>query len=166
MRIPAVLSTVHVTIDADGHLAIDVDGDPHPTARGRARGDLRSILDEITTGLGTAVRVDVREHDGSTYADIATPPTPTPTPPADTTPGPDPPPAEAANARSAPSAGLGGTGFLPGEEVAVTYVVCTQTAGADGRTAVQLPPALLVRPGLKMLLVGMTSAAIAEVEPT
>jgi hypothetical protein len=161
MRIPAVLSTVHVTIDADGHLAIDVDGDPHPTARGRARGDLRYVLDEITTGLGTAVRVEVREHDGSTYADIATPPTP-----ADTTPGPDPPPAEPVNAWPAPSAGLRAAGFLPGEDVAVTYVVCTQTAGADGIAAVQLPPALLVRSGLKMLLVGMTSAAIAEVEPT
>lgn len=153
MRIPAVLSTVHVTIDADGHLTINVDGEPPPAARELARGDLQSVLDEITAEFGTAVRVEVREYDGTTYSDIITPPA------GDTTPVPEVPPA-------APPSGLSGRGFHPGEEVAVAYVICTQTAGADGRTAIQVPPALLLRSGVKMLLVGMTSAAVATIEPT
>jgi len=152
MRIPVVLSTVHVDVGADGHLLIDIDGQPHAEDRQHARSDLRFVLDEITTELGTAVRVEVREYDGTTFSDIATPP-------------------EAANDKqqddtppTTPTAGLHGTGFRPGEEVAVAYVLCTQTAGADGRATMQLPPALLARRGHRMVLIGMTSAAIAEIE--
>lgn len=161
MKIPVVLPTVHIDIDTGGHLTVDVDGDPHPAAAARVRGDLRAVLDSITTDLGTAVRVEVREHDGTTYSDIATPPTE-----ADATPELDAAPTGAPDAHSTSSAGIRGPGFLPGEEVAVTYVVCTRTADGNGWAAVQLPAALLSKSGLRMLLVGMTSAAVAEVEPT
>ncbi|KQW42621.1 hypothetical protein ASC77_23425 [Nocardioides sp. Root1257] len=157
MRIPAVLSTVHVTIDGDGRLAVDVDGRPYPTAPGCIREDLRGVLDEITANLRTPVRVDVHENDGTTYSDIAMPPEPTPH--VDTI------PAAPVDARQPGQARLSGAGFHPGEDVAVAYVVCTKTAGADGRADLQLPPAMLVRSGRKMLLVGMTSAAIAEIAP-
>lgn len=160
MKIPAVLSTVQVTIDARGHLELDVDREPHVTGRECARRDLRSVLDEITTELGSPVRIEVREHDGTTYSDIALPPAADTTPPPDRTPDLAPETTRAASAAH----GLSGAGFRPGEEVAVAYVVCTQTAGADGQAAVRLPPALLARSGIKMLLIGLTSAAVAEVK--
>jgi hypothetical protein len=152
MRIPVVLSTVHVDIGDDGHLLVDVNGEPHDVDRTFVRADLRSVLDEITAELGTAVRVEIREADGTTYADIATPPLVSDDRPPD------------GGAAATPRPGLNGTGFRPGEEVAVAYVLCTQTAGSDGQTTVQLPPALLARRGHRMVLIGMTSAAVAEIE--
>ncbi|MDF1605898.1 hypothetical protein [Nocardioides sp. YIM 152315] len=159
-----MLRTVYVTIDAHGHLEIDVDGEPHRAGRECARSDLRSLLDEITTELGGPVRIEVREHDGTTYSDIALPPAADTTPPPDRTPDLTPALAPETTLAASSAPGLSGAGFRPGEVVAVAYVVCTQTASADGLTAVQLPPALLARSGIKMLLVGMTSAAIAEVQ--
>ena len=78
MKIPVVLSVVHVAIDADGVLAVDVDGVPHGSEQTRTRGDLRAVIDEITSDLGAPVRVEVREADGSTFTDVATPPAPAP----------------------------------------------------------------------------------------
>lgn len=151
MKIPVVLSTVHVDISAEGHLLVDIDGEPYADDRQLGRAELRSVLDQIAAGLGTAVRVEVRESDGTTYADIATPP--------DTV-GDEPP----ETATPTPRPGIKGRGFHPGEEVAVAYVLCTQTAGADGQTTVHLPPTLLAKAGHSVLLIGMTSAAMAEIE--
>jgi hypothetical protein len=151
MKIPAVLSTDHIDISAGGHVLVNIDGEPYAGDRQLGRSELRSVLDEITAGLGTAVRVEVREGDGTTYSDIATPPQAA---------GEDPP--EAATPTSQP--GVYGRGFQPGEEVAVAYVLCTQTAGADGKTTVHLPPTLLTRPGHTVVLIGMSSAAMAEIE--
>ncbi|WP_110240166.1 hypothetical protein [Nocardioides gilvus] len=152
MKIPVVLSAVHVDIDPDGRLTVDVDGTPHQSEHVFGRGDLQSVLDAITTGLGTAVRVEIREADGATYADIATPPPATENSPKCDAPIP------------VSQPGLHGQGFHPGEEVVIAYVVCTQTADADGQTSLNLPPAVLRRGGPKLLLVGMTSAAVAEIE--
>ena len=80
MRIPVVLATAHVAVDADGHLLVDIDREPFAADLPLTRDDLASVLDEITTSLGTAVRVEVRESDGTTYTDIATPPQAEPTP--------------------------------------------------------------------------------------
>lgn len=153
MKIPVVLSTVHVAISLDGRLSVDVDGNPH---RGGeltlGRGELQAVLDEITTELDAPVRVEIREVDGTTYADIATPP-----PSREATPNIDLP-------TPAPEPGLHGHGFHPGEEVLLAYVVGAQTADATGHTALHLPPALVGRHGSKLLLVGMTSAAVAQIE--
>src|SRR4051794_8408614 len=109
MKIPVVLPTVHVEVGADGRLDVDVDGKSRRTDRALHRGDLRFVLDEITSAFETAVRVEVREADGSTYADIATPPEPSV-------------PAEAQQATDLPGCGINGRGFRPGEEVAIGYV--------------------------------------------
>jgi hypothetical protein len=151
MRIPVVLSTVHVDVGTDGHLQINIDGQPHADDRQHLRSDLRTVLDEITTGLGTAVRVEIRECDGTTYSDIATPHEAADDKPQDGAP------------MAMPPAGLHGTGFLPGEEVAYACVLCTETADADGRTVARLPPSLLTQRRHRIVLVGMTSAAVAEI---
>lgn len=152
MKIPVVLSTVHVDISPDGHLHVDVDGNPHQVGRSLGRGDLPSVLDEVTTELGTAVRVEIREADGTSYADIATPPAATATSQKD----------DVSTLVSQP--GLHGHGFHPGEEVVIAYVVCTQTADADGQTSLNLPFAVLSRRGSTLLLVGRTSASVAEID--
>ena len=74
MKIPVVLSVVHVAIDADGLLAVDVDGVPLDSEQTRTRDHLPAVIDEITSDLGAPVRVEVREADGSTFTDVATPP--------------------------------------------------------------------------------------------
>ena len=150
MKIPVVLSVVHVAIDADGVMAVDVDGVPRDSER-RSRGDLRAVIDEITSELGAPVRVEVREADGSTYSDIATPPE-----------SPAPAAAQPSPTTSTPS--LAGAGFQPGEEVALAYVVVRQNADADGKASLNLPPALLAATRGGLVILGMSSRTVTPFE--
>lgn len=151
MKIPVVLSVVHVSVDADGVMAVDVDGTPRDLGQPRSRGDLRVVIDEITSDLGVPVRVEVREADGSTYADIATPPES----PARSA-------AESSPTTSTPS--LAGAGFQPGEEVALAYVVVRQHADAAGNASLNLPPALLAATRGGLVILGMTSQTVTPFE--
>lgn len=151
MKIPVVLSTVHVDIDHDGVMALDIDGRPYAADRHLSRPDLRSVLGEITSDLATAVRVEVRESDGSTYADIATPPDSR----APATEGPQ---------LQTRTPALAGAGFRPGEEVALAYVVTRQPADAEGNASINLPPALLAATRGGLVLLGLTSQTVAPVE--
>ena len=152
MKIPVVLSVVHVVIDADGVMAVDVDGVPRDSEQSKTRGDLRAVIDEITSDLGAPVRVEVREADGSTYADIATPPE-------SAAPATD---AERSPTPATPS--LSGAGFQPGEEVALAYVVVRQNADAEGKASLNLPPALLAATRGGLVLLGMTSRTVTPFE--
>jgi hypothetical protein len=151
MKIPVVLSVVHVAIDADGVMAVDVDGVPRDSERSKTRGDLCAVIDEITADLGAPVRVEVRETDGSTYADIATPPE-----------SPAPAAAEPSPTTSTPA--LAGAGFQPGEEVALAYVVVRQNADAAGNASLNLPPALLAATRGGLVLLGMSSRTVTPFE--
>lgn len=151
MKIPVVLNVVHVAIDADGVLAVDVDGVPRDSEQPRTRGDLRAVIDEITSDLGAPARVEVREANGSTFTDVATPPTPAPAA-AVQPPTPPPPPA------------LAGAGFQPGEEVALAYVVVRQNADDKGNASLHLPPALLASTRDGLVLLGMTSRTVTPFE--
>jgi len=151
MKIPIVLPTVRFDIDTEGRLEVSVDGQPHAEDRRLSRGDLRSILDEITASLGTAVRVEVHEADGTTYSDIETP---AENAAADAM-EPEPEPATPA---------LVGAGFRPGEQVALAYVVVRQEADANGNAAINLPPALLTATHQGLVLLGLTSLTVAPVE--
>jgi hypothetical protein len=150
MKIPVVLRVVHVAIDADGAIAVDVDGVPRDSAPARTRGDLRAVIDEITSDLGAPVRVEVREADGSTFTDVATPPTPAP--------------ATAEQPPTSPPPALAGARFQPGEEVALAYVVVRQNADAEGNASLNLPPALLAATRGGLVLLGMTSRTVTPFE--
>ena len=152
MKIPVLLNVVHVAIDADGVLAVDVDGVSRDSEQPITRDDLHAVIDEITSDLGAPVRVEVREADGSTYADIATPPD-SPAPATDAEPTPTP-----------PTRALAGAGFQPGEEVALAYVVVRQNADAEGNASVNLPPALLAATRGGLVLLGMTSRTVTRFE--
>lgn len=151
MKIPVVLSVVHVAIDADGVLAVDVDGVPRDSEQGKTRGDLRAVIDEITSDLGAPVRVEVREADGSTFTDVSTPPESSATAAAEQPPTPPPP-------------ALAEAGFQPGEEVALAYVVVRQNADAEGNASLTLPPALLSATRGGLVLLGMTSRTVTPIE--
>ena len=151
MKIPVVLSVVHVAIDTAGVMAVDVDGVPRESEQGRTRGDLRAVIDEITSELGAPVRVEVREADGSTYVDLATLRESSGTPAAE--PGPVP---------SMPA--LAGAGFQPGEEVALAYVVVRQNADAEGNASLNLPPALIAATRGGLVLLGMSSRTVSPFE--
>jgi hypothetical protein len=155
MKIPVVLSTVHVVVDADGTLSMDLDGNPYAPDRHFGRADLGTLLHEVTTELQTAVRVELREADGTTYADIATPPE-------RPAPG-DPSQVEGASPTPRPHT-LAGTGFDPGEDVALAYVVTRQPADPDGHAAINLPPALLAATRGGLVMLGLTSQKVAPVE--
>lgn len=153
MKIPVVLSTVHIQVDSDGRLHVDVDEQPFADDRVLSREDLRSVIDEITTGIGAAVRVEIREAGGSMFADIETPPD-------EWTPGSSKPEQEPAKAPPA----LSGAGFRPGEEVALAYVVARQSADQDGNAAINLPPALLTSARSGLLLLGLGSLTVAPID--
>ncbi|MFC5731672.1 MULTISPECIES: hypothetical protein [Nocardioides] len=151
MKVPVVLTTVRFNIDTEGRLEVRINGQPHAEDRTLSRHDLRSVLREITTRLGTAVRVEVHEADGTTYSDIETP---------------------AENAApivmepepETATPALAGAGFQPGEQVALAYVLARQEADANGNAAINLPTAMLTATHHGLVLFGLTSLTIAPVE--
>ena len=151
MKVPVVLTIVRFDIDTDGRLEVSVDGQPHAEDRRLSRDDLRSVLAEITASLGTAVRVEVHEADGTTYSDIDTPEENAITTAAEPEP-------------EAATPALAGAGFRPGEQVALAYVLARQEADADGNAAINLPPALLSATRHGLVLLGLTSLTVAPVE--
>lgn len=152
MKIPVVLPVVHVSIDEAGALTIDVDGEPYDNDRTLFRDDLRTALAAITSEREGAVRVEVKESDGTTYADIATPPE---APSHDMA-------ATPAAASSLP--GVSGTGFEPGEQVVLAYVLLHGTADGAGKAVVHLPPSLMADRCGAMVLLGLESKVSALLE--
>src|SRR3546814_16573491 len=89
-RVPVVLPLVRVDVDKQGWLAVTVDDALVPDlASGEesrlSRTELRPLLDRIASERGPALRVEIREPDGTVFTDFHTtqpaPDTTTPTPP-------------------------------------------------------------------------------------
>lgn len=127
--VPAVLPQVIVTINDAGHARITADRIARPNINDPDepvdRRDLGTVLARIAEQAGGPVRVEVREADGSRYADILQP-----QPEPDDPPGPH-------DATSPVPVVLEGEGFLPGEPVLVAVVATTVLADHDG--TVRLP---------------------------
>lgn len=171
MKTPIVLPTVHVAVGDTGALTADIDGTPYAVGRTLYRGDLRKLLTEITRGQQTAVRVEVTEHDGTRYADIAVPPAADPMAAEHAGDAADagqpkptglPTPASPAPTHSRP--GICGTGFGPGEQVAVAYVLLHQTADPLGRAMIHLPPSALASRRASVVLLGLDSNVAVVLE--
>ena len=73
VRVPVVMPLVEVNVDEQGYLSVTLDREPYSADRSLTRDDLKRVLDDIAGDLGTAVRVEVREADESTFTDIVTP---------------------------------------------------------------------------------------------
>ncbi|MGZ6583148.1 MAG: hypothetical protein ACXVHX_02215 [Solirubrobacteraceae bacterium] len=147
MNIPVDLPRVRVTVTHDGHLQVEIDREPYAAHRRLARSDLPGLIDEITEKLDSPVRIEITENDGATYVDLATPPHTS---------------REPEEPIPAPGPRIHGRGFAPGETVAIAYVVMHRVADADGTTTLQLPPALLARRDLSLVLYGLDSRVTIE----
>ncbi len=141
VRVPVVMPLVEIDVDKMGYLTVTLDREPYSADGTLTRDDLKRVLDDIAADLGTAVRVEVREANKSTFTDIVTPERPKL--------------AMVKPMREA-STSIGevaGEGFLAGEEVVVAVVVAHQVASTDGTARLRLPPALLeAHPGLVVFM--------------
>jgi hypothetical protein len=168
-RVPVVLPLVQVTVTEDDRLMVTLDQQPHETGP-ITRSDVGRVVGEIATELGSPVRVELRELDGSVFTDIVTPPSFDPAAPVDPAAPLVPVSPGSANGADAPVAltsrfGIAGSGFAPGEDVAVAVVVAHQIAAQDGTAHLRLPPALFADQPLLVLL-GRTSGSVAMSGPT
>ena len=155
MAVPVVLPRAVVTVDDDGKARIVVESIGHHDAIDCpdgpvGRGELGTVLAGIAEQIGGPVRVEVREPDGSRYADILEPRTPAPQ-------------SDTEHERNGPDEGpvLRGEGFLPGETVLVAVIATTTRAdehGAASLTDAPKPP----RQTGEVVLLGSASGAIVR----
>lgn len=159
---PVVVPVVEFTIDSDGSMTVTVDGVPYlpePFAPGWRRESFPTILDTLTARYRTPLRVQVREADGSTFTDIITPPRERPAPkPWETPPATASPPLPAA---SPVLHQVVGSGFVPGEDVAVAIIHAHSDAGGDGvaRTLLTAEQAAAAVTG-EVILLGRVSGTV------
>lgn len=156
---PVVLPHVVVAVGDTGTLDVTVDGQPFespPGAEPWTRAGFADVLDTITGGRSIAVRVEVRESDGSVFTDIIR--AHKPRPPTVK--------AEPVRSTSGRHAGRGrrepvevtGAGFTPGEPVAVALIIAHTNAASTG-DATALVDRTDAR-GTEVMLIGRTSGAI------
>lgn len=148
VRVPVVMPLVEVTVDQKGYLTITLDRESYSADGALQRDNLKHVIDKIAADLSTAVRVEVREADQSTFTDIVTPDRPKlhtvkPT----------------RNAATAVGE-VAGDGFLPNEEIAVAVVVAHQVASTAGTARLRLPPALLEAHQGLVVLMGKKSGTV------
>lgn len=166
VRVPVVLPVVDVTVDDHGSLTVTLDGDPCTADDTLGRSDLPALVDTIAHDLGSPVRVEVHEHDGSSFTDIVTPapmePAPQrPVPARDVAADDLPLPVRSGTGTALASVfGISGEGFTAGEEVEICLVFARQVADEHGTTQLRLPPAALAAHP-RVALIGRTSGVIA-----
>ena len=130
---PVELPHVLVTVAADGTLTATVDGTPFasPDAGDWTRATFGPLMDAITKDRTIAVRVEVRENDGSVFTDIlrtrkpqrAVAPSETSAPEI----------RRSRHARRVPRlAEVTAPGFVPGEDVAVATIISHTDATGTG----------------------------------
>lgn len=138
---PVELPHVLVTVAADGTLTATVDGTPFTSPDGSAwtRATFGPLMDAITQDRTIAVRVEVRENDGSVLTDILR--TRKPRRAAAPPENPLPETRRSRHARRVPRlAEVTAGGFVPGEDVAVATIVSHTDATRTGeaRTLIDL----------------------------
>ncbi len=138
---PVELPHVLVTVAEDGTLTATIDGTafPSPDASAWTRATFGPLMDAITEDRTIAVRVEVRESDGSVFTDILR--TRKPRRAAAPTENPVPETRRSRHVRRVPRlVEVTADGFVPGEDVAVATIVShTDATGAgEARTLIDL----------------------------
>lgn len=138
---PVELPHVLVTVAEDGTLTATVDAAPFssPDAGAWTRATFGPLMDAITQDRTIAVRVEVRENDGSVFTDILR--TRKPRPAVAPSEAPVPETRRSRHARRVPRlAEVTAGGFVPGEDVAVATIVShTDATGAgEARALIDL----------------------------
>lgn len=175
---PTAVVMVRIVVAEDGTLSVTVDGAPYlppefsPPWR---RSAYPHIVDAISQHTRRTLRVDVIEIDGRVITDYRTPPTPRPV-----SPEPAATPARAAPQTSVPQtapppapveavprfAQLAGSGFVPGEDVAVAVIIShTETAPNGVARALIDSRYLAACPTGEAILVGRISGTLVLGRP-
>lgn len=144
----SVVVMVRMLVQDDGTLHVTVDGAPYLPAEFAPpwrRASYPHIVDAISDQRpGQTLRIDVIETDGRVITDYRVPPKPRRTPPAPApmpaqqhvaqaiAPAPAPVEADPTVHASPRLAEFAGTGFVPGEDVAVAIVIAHTETGPDG----------------------------------
>ena len=160
---PVELPHVLVTVAEDGTLTATVDGTPFPSPNAGVwtRATFGPLMDAITKDRTIAVRVEVRENDGSVFTDILR--TRKPRRAAAPTENPVPETRRSRHARRMPRlAEVTAGGFVPGEDVAVATIVShTDAAGTGEARALIDLDALPDAVGQEVILLGRISGTFA-----
>lgn len=137
---PVVLPHVLIAVTQSGALDVTVDGTPFPPPAAGSewtRGTFGPLLDAVTKDRTIAVRIEVREVDGTVFTDLIRSRRPTPSPPTHddvAAPG-------TRRARRAKHTKqheppvlveVSGEGFVPGEDIAVAVIVTHTDATGNG----------------------------------
>ncbi|WP_313358133.1 hypothetical protein [Microbacterium sp.] len=160
---PVELPHVLVIVAADGTLAATVDGRPF-SAPGESvwtRATFGPLMDAITRDRTVAVRVEVRECDGSVFTDIIRPRAPRRAAPLPERPVPE--TRRSRHARRVPRLmEVTAAGFVPGEDVAVAVIVSHTDAArtGDARALIDLDT-LPDAAGQEIILLGRISGTFA-----
>ena len=160
---PVELPHVLVTVAADGTLTATVDGTPFASPDGTAwtRATFGPLMEAITQDRTIAVRVEVRENDGSVFTDILR--TRKPRRAAAPTENPVPETRRSRHARRMPRlAEVTADGFVPGEDVAVATIVShTDATGAGEARALNDLDDLPEGSRHEVILLGRISGTLA-----
>jgi len=127
--VPVALPQVLITVAVSGTLTVTVDGEPvepEPFAPAWRREHFARVLDQLTQTHRSAVRVEVREADGTVFTDIITPGTRRRRSAPEST------PERPARQVTPELVALHGEGFVPGEDVAIAVVIAHGDAARDG----------------------------------
>lgn len=137
---PVVLPHVVITVTETGALEVTVDGAAFPPpaeGQGWTRGTFGELMDAVTADRTVAVRIEVRESDGSVFTDLIHARKPTPPQPAETEPRQ--PRSKHTKAKQAPElVEVTGEGFVPGEDIAVALIVAHTDAAGTGHARARL----------------------------
>ena len=142
--VPAVLPQIIAEVVSEEQIVLTVNGQRIPAAP-TSRAELGRAIGELVTRLDSPTRVEVRELDGSVWADIITPVA-----------APHPSPAAAPAARPV-LLELVARGFIPGEDVAIALVLRHASAGGDGTARVLLDRAEKAEVTGEVVLLGRIS---------
>ncbi len=163
---PVELPHVLVTVAEDGILTAAVDGTPFPPSDGTVwtRAAFGPLMDAITMDRTIAVRVEVRESDGSVFTDILR--TRKPRRPAART-DPVPETRRSRHARRVPRlTEVTAGGFIPGEDVAVAAIVSHTDAAGTGEARALIDLDDLPESTHEVILLGRISGTLAVRRPT
>ncbi|MGO3151986.1 MAG: hypothetical protein ACTIJJ_05095 [Galactobacter sp.] len=141
-----VLPHAVITVTGAGVLDVTIDGAafPPPASGAWTRSTFGPLLDAITQDRRIAVRIEVRETDGSIFTDLIHARKPTPPSPAEAEPkGPRGKQAAGRRKKRPELVEVTGEGFVPGEDIAVAVIVSHTDATGTGHARALLDTAQL-----------------------
>lgn len=129
--VPPVLPVVRMVVQDDGTMLVTIDGQAYPPpefAPAWRRESFPAIIDHLTKQRTVGARIEIVEVNGHVFTDYITP-----TRKASPEPQPEAQPEVRQEAVRPPApVQFAGSGFVPGEGVAVAIVVAYTSAGHDG----------------------------------